>query len=161
VLAVLHFLDPAGLISYWSSTVNPEIDGEEDELVSVAHTNDRVEAEMIQGLLESSGIPSVLQHTGVDGPMLGIGWLNPGGGSRQVLVRADQAERAGALLAETLDDAEQEDWAETANAAYLDEAKGRKPRNYGLVGAYTRIWSWSLGLMLLAFAIFLLLRQAG
>jgi hypothetical protein len=115
---------------------------------------------MIQGLLESAGIPSVLQHTGVDGPMLGIGWLNPGGGSRQVLVRADQAEQARALLAEALGEAEQENWAETANAANLEEAAGRKPRNYGLVGAYVRIWTWSLGLMLLAFAIFLLLRMA-
>lgn len=131
----------------------------EDDLVGVAHTNDRVEAEMIQGLLESSGIPSVLQHTGVDGPLLGIGWLNPGGGSRRVLVRASQSEEARALLAETLGEAEQENWAETANAAYLEEeTAGRKPRNYGLVGAYARAWTWSLGLMLLAFAAFLLLR---
>jgi hypothetical protein len=141
--------------------VNPEIDGE-GALVSVAHANDRVEAEMIQGLLESAGIPSVLQHLGVDGPLVGIGLLNPGGGSRQVLVRAGQAEEARALLAETLDKAEQENWAETANAAYLEEAAGagRKPRNYGLVGAYARIWAWSLGLMLLAFGVFLLLRLA-
>lgn len=50
----------------------------EDELVGVAYANDRVEAEMIQGLLESAGVPSVLQPAGVDGPSLGIGWLNPG-----------------------------------------------------------------------------------
>jgi hypothetical protein len=143
--------------------VNKETDSNEsraEELVGVAHTNDRVEAEMIQGLLASADIPSVLQHTGVDGPTLGIGWLNPGGGSRQVLVRAGQAEEARALLAETLDKTDQENWAETANAGYLEEATGRKPRNYGLIGAYARIWTWSLGLMLLAFAIFLLLRLA-
>lgn len=144
--------------------MNPEIDGTEprgeSELVGIAHTNDRVEAEMIQGLLESAGIPSVLQHVGVDGPLLGIGWLNPGGGSRQVLVRTNQSEAARTLLAETLDEDEQENWAETANATYLEEAEGRKPRNYGLVGAYARIWAWSLGLMLLAFAIFLLMRLA-
>jgi Putative prokaryotic signal transducing protein len=142
--------------------VNPEIEGneprDEGELVSVAYANDRVEAEMIQGLLKSSGIPSVLQHIGVDGPLVGIGLLNPGGGSRQVLVRISQAEEARALLAETLEEAEQENWAESANAAYLEEATGRKPRNYGLAGAYARIWAWSLGLMLLAFAVFLLLR---
>lgn len=132
----------------------------EDSLVSVAHASDRVEAEMIQGLLDSSGIPSVLQHDGVDGPMVGIGLLNPGGGSRQVLVRADQSEQARALLAEALDEAEEESWAETANAPYLEEAAGRKPRNYGLIGAYARIWTLSLGLMLLAFAVFLLLRMA-
>jgi hypothetical protein len=101
----------------------------------------------------------VLQHVGVDGPLLGIGLLNPGGGSRQVLVRADQSGEARALLTETLDEAERENWAETANATYLEEAAGaHKPRNYGLAGAYARIWAWSLGLMLLAFAVFLLLR---
>jgi hypothetical protein len=131
---------------------------DEDDLVGVAYANDRVEAEMIRGLLESSGIPSVLQHFGVDGPLVGIGLLNPGGGSRRVLVRANQAEQARVLLAETLQEAEQENWAETANAAYLEEAGGRKPRNYGLAGAYARIWACSLGLMLLAFAVFLLLR---
>jgi len=41
----------------------------------------------------------------------------------------------------------------------LDEAKGRGPRNYGLAGAYGRIWAWSLGAMLLAFGVFLLLRM--
>jgi len=55
---------------------------------------------------------------------------------------------------------EQEDWTETANATYLEEAAGRKPRDYGLAGAYARIWAWSLGAMLLAFAVFLLLRLA-
>jgi hypothetical protein len=130
----------------------------EDELVGVAHANDRVEAEMIQGLLEGAGIPSVLQPVGVDGPAVGIGWLNPGGGSRRVMVRARQSEEAHALLAKTLVEDEGEDWAETANATYLEEAAGRKPRNYGLVGAYARIWAWSLGIMMFAFAVFLLLR---
>jgi hypothetical protein len=142
--------------------VNQEINDsdprDEDELVSIAHTNDRVEAEMIQGLLESAGVASMLRHVGIDGPLIGVGWLNPGGGSRQVLVRASQSEEARALLAETLVEAERENWAETANATYLEESTGRKPRNYGLVGAYARIWTWSLGLMLLTFAVFLLLR---
>ena len=132
---------------------------DEDELVGVAYANDRIEAEMIQGLLESAGIPSVLRQVGVDGPMIGSGLLNPGGGSRQVLARASQAEQARALLAETIVAAEQEDMAEIANASYLEDAAGRGPRNYGLVGAYTRIWAWSLGVMLLAFGVFLLLRQ--
>lgn len=43
-------------------------------LVSVAFANDRAEGDMIKGLLESAGIPSVLQQTGVDGPRLGIGF---------------------------------------------------------------------------------------
>lgn len=38
-----------------------------------------------------------------------------------------------------------------------EEPEGRKPRNYGLIGAYGRIWAWSLGAMMLAFGVFLLL----
>jgi hypothetical protein len=38
------------------------------------------------------------------------------------------------------------------------EDRGRKPRDYGLLGAYARIWFWSVGAMALAFGIFLLLR---
>lgn len=130
-----------------------------DDLIGVAYANDRVEAEMIQGLLESAGIPSVLQHVGVDGPTLGIGWLNPGGGSRRVMVRAGELEEARALLAETLVTGEQEEWAEIPDALHPEERKLRKPRSYGLIGAYARIWAWSFGAMVLAFAIFLLLRQ--
>lgn len=130
----------------------------EEELVGVAHANDRVEAEMIQGLLESAGIPSVLQHAGIDGPLIGIGLLNPGGGSRRVMVRANELEKARALLAETLVEGEQKDWAEIANAPSMEEPEGRKPRGYGLIGAYARIWAWSFGAMGLAFAVFLLLR---
>ncbi|HEX8690186.1 MAG TPA: DUF2007 domain-containing protein [Solirubrobacterales bacterium] len=129
-----------------------------DELVGVAYANDRVEAEMIQGLLESAGIPSALQHVGIDGPTLGIGWLNPGGGSRRVMVRADQSERARALLAEVLVEREQVDLTEAIDSSYPEEAGRRKPRSYGLIGAYARIWAWSIGAMILAFAVFVLLR---
>jgi hypothetical protein len=133
---------------------------EAEQLVGIAHANDRMEAEMIQGLLESAGIPSVLQHTGIDGPLIGVSWLNPGGGSRRVMVRVDHSERAQALLAETLVEDEQIDWTDTANASHLEETGGRKPRGYGLVGAYARIWAWSFGAMAVAFGIFLLLRLA-
>lgn len=128
------------------------------KLVGVAFANDRVEAEMIRGLLESAGIPSVLQPVGVDGPQIGIGWLNPDGGSRRVMVRAAQAEEAHAVLGETLVENEQEDWTELANAKHLAKAEGRGPRNYSLFGAYARIWAWSLGFVALAFGVSLLLR---
>jgi hypothetical protein len=131
-----------------------------EELVGVAYANDRVEAEMIQGLLESAGIASVLQHVGIDGPLLGIGWLNPGGGSRRVMVRASELEEARALLAETLVEDKQEHWAEMAGAANVEEPERRKPRGYGLIGAYARIWAWSAGTMALAFVVFLVLRLA-
>jgi len=129
-----------------------------DDLVGVAYANDRVEAEMIQGLLQSAGIPSALKHIGADGPSLGFGLLNPGGGSRRVMVRASRQEEARALLAETLVEAEEEDWAETATASNPEEPGRSNLRGHGLIGAYARIWAWSIGAMGLAFAVFLLLR---
>ncbi|HET7485581.1 MAG TPA: DUF2007 domain-containing protein [Solirubrobacterales bacterium] len=129
-----------------------------EELVGVAHAGDRVEAEMIQGLLESAGIPSAVRQTGIDGPLVGFGLLNPGGGSRQVMVRADRVEAAQAVLAETLTEAERVDWDESPEADEPRETRWGKPRNYGLIGAYARIWLWSLAAMGLAFAVFLLLR---
>ena len=48
------------MLSYGQTTMDPR---NEDGLVGVAYANDRVEAEMIQGLLEGAGIPSVLQHS--------------------------------------------------------------------------------------------------
>jgi hypothetical protein len=130
-------------------------------LVAVALGHDAVEAEMIKGLLENAGIPSLLQQAGmsVDGPMLGYGLLPRGfgGGPQHVMVHARNAERARALLAQTLVDVE-EAWPETANAEHLADAAGPKPRDYGLLGAYARIYLWSFGLMAAAFAIFLLVR---
>ncbi len=114
---------------------------------------------MIQGLLDSAGIPSVLQQTGIDGPQLGIGLLNPDGGSQRVMVRSDQAEAARALLGGAMAPSEPEGWVESDNSPYAEEAEGRKPRNYGLIGAYGRIWALSLGAVMLAFGVFLLLRM--
>lgn len=129
-----------------------------EDLVGVAFANDRAEGEMIKGLLDSAGIPSVLQQVGVDGPRLGFGLLSPGGGSQRVMVRSDQAEAARALLGEAVANGS-EDWAESDSSLYAEESKGRKPRNYGLAGAYARSLAWSLGAMMLAFGIFLLLRM--
>lgn len=127
-----------------------------EELVGVAFVGDRGEAEMIQRLLRTAGIPSVLQGVGVDGPQVGHLLLNPGGGAQQVMVHPSQVEAAHALLAETVTPVEPESWADTALAE--GEAEGRGPRSYGLVGALARIWAWSLGSLALAFGIFMLLR---
>jgi hypothetical protein len=126
-----------------------------DELVKVAYAQNQAEAEMIQGLLENEGIPSVLQALGVNGPQLGFGVLvrSP----QRVMVRADQTEEARALLAETLVEDEQA-WPDTANASHLEDAASRKPRGYGLLGAYARIYLWSFGSIVVAAAIFLFLR---
>jgi hypothetical protein len=132
------------------------------ELVKVAFARDRVEGEMIHGLLENAGIPSLLEQEGlsVDGPQLGFGLATSGfgGGPRRVMVHANRAEEARALLSETLVADEEEAVPEIANAEYLEEASGGRARNYGVVGGYARALFWSLGIMGVAFGVFLLLR---
>lgn len=125
------------------------------DLVEVAFADDPAQAGMIQGLLENGGIPSLLQPTGLNGPLLGIGLLPPG--SQRVMVREGQVGDARRLLSETLVE-EGEAVPETVNATYLDDAKGRRPRGYGLIGAYARIWLWSLVAVGVAFGVFLLIR---
>lgn len=132
------------------SKLGPEID-----LVEVMFAGDRVEAEMVQGLLESEGIPSMLQETGVNGPQLGVG-LSPRSPQR-VMVRAEHADLAQRLLGEVTPE-EDLDIDELANAAYLGKARGRGPRSYGVVGAYARIWFWSFAVVAVTFGIFMLAR---
>jgi len=133
-----------------------------NDLVKVAFARDRVEGEMIHGLLENAGIPSLLEQAGlnVDGPQLGFGLANRGfgGGPQRVMVHAARAEQARALLAETLVEGEEEAMPEIANAEYLEDAGGGTARSYGVVGAYGRALFWSLGLIAVAFGVFLLLR---
>lgn len=131
---------------------------DDDELVPVAFANDRVEAGMLRGLLEDGGIPSAEQQIGIDGPSLGYGLLNPGGGSRRILVRAGDVEAARALLAETTGASERVEWTEDDDGSHPGEAGGRGPRNYNLITAYARAWAWSLAAMALAFGAFMLLR---
>jgi hypothetical protein len=132
------------------------------ELVKVAFARDRVEGEMIYGLLENAGIPSLLEQArlNVDGPQLGFGLATSGfgGGPQRVMVHADRAEQARALLAETLVEDGEEAMPEIANAEYMDKAGGGRARDYRVVGAYGRALVWSLGIMGAAFGVFLLLR---
>jgi hypothetical protein len=137
-----------------SESVEP--DGPADaDLVEVMFAGDRAEAEMVQSLLESEGIPSMLQATGVNGPQLGVG-LSPRSPQR-VMVRAEHADCARGLLSQVSPE-EDSDIDELANAAYLGEAKGRGPRSYGVIGAYARIWLWSFAVLAVTFGVFMLAR---
>jgi hypothetical protein len=127
------------------------------DLVEVAFVADEFQGGMIQALLEEHDIRSLLQQVAPSGPQLGYGLMNPGGGARRVMVHAGNADRARALIEATM--AEQEDFPEPVNAEYLDEAAGgRRPRNYGLIGAYARAFLVSFGALALVFALWMLAR---
>lgn len=131
------------------------------ELVEVAFVGDEHQAAMIQALLEEHEIPSLQQQAAPSGPRLGYGALNPGGGPRRVMVHAHRAEEARALLDDVLAEGEAE-VPEPVNAGYLEDAEGgRRPRSYGVIGAYVRIFFWGFGGMGLAFGAFALLRALG
>jgi hypothetical protein len=137
-------------------------DGSGGDLVKVAFARDRVEGEMIHGLLENAGIPSLLEQEGlnVDGPQLGFGLATRGfgGGPQRVMVHADRVEQARALLAETLVEEDEGALPEVAGAECPEDDGGGLARNYGVVGGYARAMFWSLGVMGAAFGLFLLFR---
>jgi putative signal transducing protein len=124
-----------------------------EELVEVAFVADEPQAEMVRGLLRERGIPSLQQQVGPSGPQLGKGLLNPGGGSRRVMVHPQRAEEARAALAEA---AAIEDIPDPVNAEYLADAQGRRPRSYGLIGGLARALLVSFGVLALTFGIFTL-----
>jgi hypothetical protein len=127
------------------------------ELIEVAFVADEPHALMIQALLEEHGIPSLKQQVTPSGPALGYGLLNPSGGSQRVMVHADRADRARTLLEATMAEGESA-LPESANAEYLADAEGRKPRDYSVIGGYARAFFWSFAAMALAFAVFMLVR---
>jgi hypothetical protein len=130
------------------------------DLVEIAYVADEGEALMIQALLEEHEIPSLQQQVGPSGPQLGYGLMNPGGGARRVMVHAQLADRAGHLL--TAARAEFENLPDPVNAEYLEQGQsGRKPRSYGLIGAYARIFLVSFLAIALIFGAWMLLRALG
>ncbi|MEX2108144.1 MAG: DUF2007 domain-containing protein [Solirubrobacterales bacterium] len=67
-------------------------DGDGDRLVKVAFAPNQIEAEMIQGLLSSHGIPSLVKRAGFDVPeFMSVG-------PRQIFVAARMAEEAREVL---------------------------------------------------------------
>lgn len=65
------------------------------ELVTAATFGERIEAELAQGLLEAGGVEALVDAD--DGGIMAPALLTGAGGAR-LLVRAEDAERAAALL---------------------------------------------------------------
>jgi Putative prokaryotic signal transducing protein len=127
-----------------------------DGLVEIAFAETREEAALMRGLLREDGIRSLAKQTSINGPALGAGLLTSS--SRRIYVRPDDAEAARKLLAETMvEDPLEEEIPEPANAEYLADATGHKPRDYGVLGAYARAYVVTGAIFGLALVLFLLL----
>jgi hypothetical protein len=127
-----------------------------DDLVQIAFADTREEAALVRGLLREAGIRSLARQASINGPALGAGLLTRS--TRRIYVRPEQAEAARTLLGETMVEEPVEEIPESANAEYLADGSGRRPRNYTLPGAYARAWMVAAGALALAFVVFLVLR---
>jgi hypothetical protein len=127
-----------------------------DGLVQIAFAETREEAALIRGLLREAHIRSLAKQASLNGPALGAGLLTRS--SRRIYVVPADAAAARKLLAETMvEDPLEEEIPEPANAAYLEDANGNKPRDYSVLGAYARGWTVALAVLAVAFILFLLL----
>lgn len=128
-----------------------------DDLVQIAFADTREEAALIRGLLREEGIKSLARQAGLEG---GVGTSSLLTRSpRRIYVRPEDADRGRTLLAETMvEDPLAEDFPESANAEYLADATGRRPRDYSVVGGYARMYTVAIAVLAVAFVVLLLLR---
>jgi hypothetical protein len=126
----------------------------EADLVQIAFADTREEAALIRGLLREAKIRSLAKQAGVNGPGLGAGPLTRS--SRRIYVVHGDAIAARELLAETMVEEPAEEIPEPANATYLADSEGRRPRNYSLLGAYARSWLFGAAVLAVVLLIFLL-----
>jgi hypothetical protein len=127
------------------------------DLVQIAFADTREEAALIRGLLREEGIKSLAKQASINGPALGSGLLTRS--PRRIYVRPGDAAAARKLIGETMvEDPLEEEIPESANAEYLADATGRKPRDYSLVGAYGRAWTVAIAVLAVAFVVLLVLK---
>ncbi len=125
------------------------------DLVQIAFADTREEAALISGLLREDGIRCLARQASLEGgARMGGGLL--GRSPRRIYVRPTDAVAARKLIAETMvEDPLEEEIPESANAAHLADAVGHKPRDYSLLGAYTRIWLVAFAVLAIVFVVFL------
>jgi hypothetical protein len=138
-----------------------ELAGDGGRLTQVAYANDPIEAEMIQRLLKSFGVPSILQPAGFTGRLGSSsdprhGYMNSG--PQRVMVHANRVEQARALLTETPAENEEDAWPNIANARNLESVEGEEPNSYQHFRVYAGALGWSLAIVIAATGVFLLLR---
>ena len=127
--------------------------GSGEDLVEIVVAETREEAALIRGLLREEGIRSIVQQGSLNGRA-----LRAGPRARRICVRPDDAERGRSMLAETMvEDPLEDEIPEPANAAYLADAAGRRPRDYGLGGFYIRAGLVAVAFFALLLIVFLVL----
>jgi hypothetical protein len=120
-----------------------------DGLVQIAYAETREEAALMRGLLCNEGFRCFVQVGSVGGRSIGAS-LNT---ARRIYVAESDAEEARTYLAETMvEEPPEEEIPESANAAYLADASGHKPRNYGVFGGLAR--AYVICAILFGFALF-------
>jgi hypothetical protein len=126
-----------------------------EDLVQVAYADTREEAALIRGLLREEKIQSLAKQASINGPSLGTGLLTRS--SRRIYVRPEHAARARELLGEVMvEDPLESAIPEPANAEYLADATGHKPRDYNVLSAYARFYLVAavvIGLVLVVFLV--------
>ena len=128
-----------------------------DDLVQIAFADTREEAALIRGLLREDGIRSLARQAGVEGGAGTSSLLTRS--PRRIYVRPEDADRGRTLLAETMvEEPPEEQIPEPANAEYLADATGHRPRNHSIFGAYARSYLVAAAVFALALVVFLLLR---
>ncbi|HVW45411.1 MAG TPA: DUF2007 domain-containing protein [Solirubrobacterales bacterium] len=132
--------------------------GRGEELVQVAYTDTREEAALVRGLLREEGIRSLARQATLNAPTIGMGLLTRT--ARRVYVRPEDADRARELLGEVMiENPLEDDVPEPVNAAHLADARGRRPRDYNVIGAYARACLVAIVVLGLVFVFFELVRQ--
>jgi hypothetical protein len=126
------------------------------DIVPVAYADTREEAALIRGLLREARIRSIARQPGAAG---GAGTSSLLASSpRHIYVRPEDAVAARQLIAETMVEEPAEEIPESANAVYLAEAGGHRPRGYTIFGAYARACMIAAVVFTVLLLIFLLLR---
>jgi hypothetical protein len=127
------------------------------DLVQIAYADTREEAALIRGLLREEGIRSLARQAGIEGGIGSSSLLTRS--PRSIYVRPEDADRGRTLLAETMvEDPLEVEIPESANAEYLADATGHRPRNYGVFGFYLRTYAFAIVVFAVVVLVFLLLR---
>jgi hypothetical protein len=125
------------------------------DIVPIAYADTREEAALIRGLLREAKIRSIARQPGAQGGAGSSSLLTSS--PRHIYVRPEDAVAARELIAATMVEEPAEEIPEPANAVYLDEAQGHRPRDYTVFGAFSRAYLIAAAVFAALLVVFLLI----